>query len=215
MQPNGTSDKTWLVSGYARMDFQITPTTRLNLFYESDNKQKWGRTNWGSEIQAPDTVWNQIGPGGLYKGELDQTLGNLYLNIKGIYTDGGFELVPVLSRPERNVTTGPYVTALNYPTEFHTGNIDDYGTDRNQTSLSFSGNYFAENVLGGDHGIQVRRRLRDVHGHHVRLLPGQLTLHYGGPDDRLPTGEWWEAWLLRDYIINYDFNRYSASSRTP
>ncbi|MCK7518285.1 MAG: hypothetical protein MZV64_11455 [Ignavibacteriales bacterium] len=47
------------------------------------------------------------------------------------------------------------------------------GRTATKLSLSFSGNYFAENVLGGDHGIQVRRRLRDVHGHHVRLLPGQ------------------------------------------
>ena len=210
LQLNGTSDKTWLESGYARLDFQITPTTRFNAFYEYDNKQKFGRTNQGSEVQAPETLWNQIGPGGLYKGELDQTFGNLYLNLKAIYTDGGFELVPVRGRPERNVTTGPYVTSLNFPSEFHTGNTDDYGTDRNQFNISFSGNYFAEKVLGGNHEFKFGVDYVTSTVTTFDFYQGNLTLHFNGPDDRLPTGEWWEAWLLRDYIINYEFTRYSA-----
>jgi hypothetical protein len=102
------------------------------------------------------------------------------------------------------------VTALNYPTEFHTGNTDDYGTDRNQLNLSLSGNYFAENVLGGDHEFKFGVDYVTSTVTTFDFYQGNLTLHYAGPDDRLPTGEWWEAWLLRDYIINYDFKRYSA-----
>jgi len=204
----GTHDKTWLVSGYAKLDFQITPTTRFNAFYEYDNKQKWGRTNWGSEEQGPETTWNQIGPGGIYKGELDQVFGNLYLNVKGIYTDGGFELVPVNGRPTGN-PNGPYLTRVHYPTHYASGNIDDYGTDRNQLNLNFSGNYFAENVLGGDHEFKFGADYVTATVTTYDLYEGNLTLHYWGPESSFPTGQWWEAWLLRDYIINYDFKRTS------
>jgi hypothetical protein len=39
---------------------------------------------------------------------------------------------------------------------------------------------------------------------------GDVWLAYFGPDEGLPAGEWWEAWLVRDYIVNYYFNRFSA-----
>ena len=205
----GTTDKTWLVSGYARLDLQVTSSTRFNFFYEYDDKKKWGRTNWGAEEQAPETYWNQIGPGGIFKGELDQVIGNLYLNLKGIYTDGGFELVPVNGRPTPGNTEGPYLTRYHYPTHYATGNIDDYGTDRNQLNLSLSGNYFAENVLGGDHEFKFGADYVTATVTTFDLYEGNLTLHYWGPEAAFPTGEWWEAWLLRDYYISYDFKRYS------
>ena len=205
----GTADKTWLVSAYARLDLQITSSTRFNFFYEYDNKKKWGRTNWGPEEQAPETYWNQIGPGGIFKGEIDQVLGNLYLNVKGIYTDGGFELVPVLGRPTPGNTEGPYLTRVRYPSHYATGNIDDYGTDRNQLNLNFSGNYFAEGLLGGDHEFKFGADYVTATVTTFDLYEGNLTLHYWGPESSFPTGEWWEAWLLRDYYINFGFKRYS------
>ena len=39
---------------------------------------------------------------------------------------------------------------------------------------------------------------------------GNLALYYAGPDPALPTGEFWMAWLNRDYLLNYAFTRYSA-----
>jgi hypothetical protein len=208
VQLTGDEDKTWLVSGYARLDFQLSRTTRLNFFYEYDNKQKWGRSNWGVEEQAPETLWDQIGPGGIYKGEIDQTFGNLYLNFKGIYTDGGFELVPKLGRPTED-GSGPYLVRYHDPTHYATGNIDDYGTDRNQLNLSLSGNYFAENVLGGDHEFKFGVDYVTATVTTFDYYEGNLSLHYYGAEPAFPTGEWWEAWLVRDYIINYDFKRYA------
>lgn len=205
----GTTDKTWLVSGYGRLDFQLTSSTRLNAFVEYDDKNKWGRTNWGAEEQAPETYWNQIGPGYIYKGEIDQVFGNLYLNLKGIYTDGGFELVPVNGRPTPGNTTGPYLTRYHVPTHYATGNIDDYGTDRNQINLNLGGNYFAENVLGGDHEFKFGVDYVTATVTTFDLYEGNLSLHYYGAEPAFPTGEWWEAWLVRDYYIAYDFKRYS------
>ncbi len=205
----GTSDKTWLASGYAKINFQITPTTRAEGFLEYDNKLKWGRTAWGATEQGPETVWNQTGPGYVWKGELDQTLGNLYLNLKGVFINGGFNLQPVQGKRTAD-GSGKYLTKYYYPAFYASGNIDDYGTDRNQVNYNLTGNYFLEDVLGGDHEFKFGVDYVSATVTTFDLYEGNLTLNYMGPDPTLPTGEWWEAWLLRDYLINFSFSRYSA-----
>ncbi len=203
-----TTDKTWLASGYGKVNFQITPTTRLEGFLEYDNKQKWGRTSWDATQQAPETVWNQTGPGYIYKGEIDQTIGNLYLDLKAIYTDGGFNLQPVQGKRTSD-GSGQYMTVYNYPEFYVEGNIDDYGTDRNQLNLNLSGNLFLEDVIGADHEWKFGVDYVSSTVTTFDLYEGNLRLNYYGPDSTLPLGEWWEAWLLRDYSINYGFTRYS------
>ncbi len=204
----GTTDKTWLASGYAKLNFQLTPSTRMEGFVEYDNKEKWGRTAWDATQQGPETVWNQTGPGYIWKGEIDQTMGNLYLNLKGIFTNGGFNLQPVQGKRTAD-GSGKYMVRSYYPEFYVSGNIDDYGTDRDQLNLNLSGNLFVENVLGADHewkfGVDYVTSVVTT----FDLYEGNLTLAYWGPDSSLPTGEWWEAWLLRDYKINYGFKRYS------
>jgi hypothetical protein len=197
-----TSDKTWLVSGYANLNFQITPNTRLNGYLEYDNKRKWGRTNWGDTEQSADTKWNQIGPGYLYKGEIEQQFGNLLLNAKAIYTNGGFELIPALGKRTAN-GSGPYEYAVEVPVHYVSGNIDDYGTDRNQLDVNVSGNLFLEKVLGVDHEIKFGVDYVTATVTTYDYYEGNLTIHDYGPGDI-------EAWLLRDYVINYWFARYSA-----
>lgn len=205
----GTSDKTWLVSGYAKLNVQLTSTTRVEGFLQYDNKNKWGRAAWGYTVQGAETLWNQDGPGYIYKGEFEQMFGNLYLNAKGIFMDGGFALHPV--QGERTPDgSGNYVTYLDYPEGMHVGNIDDYGCDRDQLNLNLTGNYFAEGILGGDHEIKFGVDYVTAATTTYDLYEGNLTLNYYGPDASMPTGEYWEAWLLRDYILNVWFQRYSA-----
>lgn len=203
-----TTDKTWLASGYAKLNFQLTPSTRAEAFVEYDNKEKWGRTAWDATQQGPETVWNQTGPGYIWKGEIDQTVGNLYLNLKGIFTNGGFNLQPVQGKRTAD-GSGRYMVVYNYPEFYVSGNIDDYGTDRDQLNLNLSGNLFLENILGGDHewkfGVDYVTAIVTT----FDLYEGNLRLNYYGPDSSLPLGEWWEAWLYRDYQINYGFKRYS------
>ncbi len=203
-----TTDKTWLASGYAKLNFQITPTTRMEGFLEYDNKQKWGRTSWDATQQAPDTVWNQTGPGYIYKGEIDQTVGNLYLDLKAIYTNGGFHLLPIQGE-RTSGGTGSYMTVINDPEFYVEGNIDDYGTDRNQLNINLSGNLFLEDVIGADHEWKFGVDYVNSTVTTFDLYEGNLRLNYYGPDSTLPLGEWWEAWLYRDYLIDEGFNRYS------
>jgi hypothetical protein len=206
---SGESDRTWLVSGYGRMDFQITPNLKLNFFGEYDNKQKWNRADWGYTQQDPDALWNQVGPSSFYKGELEYYVGNLYLNAKASFMGGPFTLEPVQGQRTAD-GSGNYMVQAYYPSYYMSSNIYEYGTDRDQINTNVSGIYFAEDVLGGDHefkfGVDYVTATTTTHAYYE----GNLSLNYWGPDDTLPNGEWWEAWLNRDYMLNYSFSRISA-----
>jgi hypothetical protein len=206
---SGDSDRTWLVSGYGRMDFQITPNLKLNFFGEYDNKQKWNRSDWGYTQQDPEALWNQVGPSSFYKGELEFYSGNLYVNAKASFMGGPFTLLPVQGdRTEDG--SGNYMVYEYYPSFYMSGNIFEYGTDRDQINANISGTYFAEDVLGGDHeikfGVDYVTATTTTHAYYE----GNMYLTYWGPDDSVPNGEWWEAMLQRDYMLNYSFSRYSA-----
>ena len=197
-----TSDKTWLASGYGSLNLQLTPNTRLSGFLEYDNKMKWNRTAWSDAEQAPETKWNQTGPGYLWKGEIEQQFGNLLLNAKAIYTNGGFNLQPVAGKRTAD-GSGKYEWVQHSPTFYVTGNIDDYGTDRNQLNVNFSGNLFVEGVMGADHEIKFGVDYVTSTLTTFDYYEGNLTIHDWG-------GGWIEAWVLRDYVINSSFARYSA-----
>ena len=206
---SGESDRTWLVSGYGRMDFQVTPNLKFNFFGEYDNKQKWNRADWGYTQQDPEALWNQVGPSSFYKGELEYFVGDLYLNAKASFMGGPFTLEPVQGQRTAD-GSGNYMVQEYYPSYYMSSNIYEYGTDRDQINANVSGIYFAEDVLGGDHefkfGVDYVTATTTTHAYYE----GNLNLNYWGPDDTLPNGEWWEAWLNRDYMLNYAFNRFSG-----
>jgi len=199
----GVADNTWLESGYFRLDAQLTKNTRANLFYEYDNKQKWGRTAWGAAMQAPETVWNQVGPTPIYKAELEQMFGDFFVNAKIAYTHNTFHLIPKLG-PRTADGSGPYELHTYQPEFYVTGNISDYNTVRPQTNASLNGNYFAENFLGADHEFKFGVDYIKSGVSSYSLYEGNLVIA-DWPEDG-----WTEAWVIRDYYNNFGFNRYSA-----
>lgn len=200
----GVADNTWLESGYFRLDAQLTKNTRANLFLEYDNKQKWGRTNWGAAYQAPETVWDQVGPTPIYKAEIEQMFGDLFLNAKIAYTHNTFHLVPRLGARLDGTGTGAYEWHAHQPEFYVTGNIADYNTVRPQTNASLNGNYFAENVLGADHEFKFGVD-------YVHSGVSSYSIYEGGLYiDAWAEDNWYEAVIIRDYFNNYTFDRYSA-----
>jgi hypothetical protein len=200
---DATTDSTWLVSGYGKLNFQLTASTRAELFLEYDNKLKYGRNDWfelGS--CAPDLRWNQDGPGYIYKGEVEQMFGNLYLNAKALYIDMAFYLHPY------EQTLGQPLTISYYPTYYVYGALDDYGTTRTNVDLNVTGSYFAEEVLGGDHEIKFGVDYLVSTVTTYDYYQGNIYMYYYGPSDYLPLGDW-EAEIRRDVNINYWLRRYS------
>jgi hypothetical protein len=209
----GTQDNTWLQSGYARVDLQLISQLRLNFYYEYDSKIKNGRTNWGATQQAPETVWDQKGPTPIYKAEADLTLGNLYLNAKAVYNHNTFYLVPRLGEPNTAGTaTGPYVFYDEYPNFYCSGNIPYYGTVRPMTNFNLNGNLFVEDVLGGDHEFKFGADYVKSSVSSFSIMEGSVIIadYTDQPIVAGYTGPWVEAWCIRPFYLNYDFNRYSV-----
>ncbi len=205
----GGSDKTWLTSGYFKLNAQITPTTRMEAFLSYDDKSKFGRSAWGYTVQGAETLWNQTGPGYMWKGEVEQTTGNLYLNLKGIYMNGGFNLGPVQG-PHTADGSGNYMAVSYYPTFYVSGNIDDYGANRDSLNLNLTGNYFAEGILGGDHEIKFGVDYYTAKTTTFDYYEGNLVLVYYGPNAAFSTGEEWAAWLNSDYLVNVWMRKFGV-----
>jgi hypothetical protein len=198
----GTKDNTWLQSGYAKLDFQLTSSTRSNLFLEYDSKLKWGRTSWGPTLQAPETVYNQDGPTYVWKGELEQMFGNLFLNGKVIYSRNTFYLHPALGARTSD-GSGPIMWRRYEPDEYHWGNVDDYGTERPTFNVNFNGNYFVEDILGANHEIKfgVDYLQSTVHTYDYYEANYEVADYGSG---------WVEVWLHQDYEINLWLAKYAA-----
>ena len=204
-QITGTEDATWLLSGYAKVNFQLGNTSG-EFHLSHDTKMKWGRTWLGAGSQDATSYWDQDGPGWVYIGQLQQVLGNLMLNARVGYTDGGFQLMPqegVEELDEDGHMVGLDLTNSGW-FYFSGGTPYWYITNRNTINLSLDGNYFAENVLGGDH--EIRFGVDYYHGDTTTttLWPNQRWFY--NSDIGLPAEE---VWFYSDGIFDVGFDRYS------
>jgi hypothetical protein len=199
----GRPDKTWLASGYGKVNFQLTRSTRAELFIQYDNKLKWGRNDYyEATVLAPETYWNQDGPTYLYKAEFDQSFGNLFMNLKGIYQKNTFYLHPYAQAANMPLTIS------YFPTYLVSGAMDDYGTVRENYNLIFTGDYFAEKVLGGDHDLKFGVDYLFSTVTSFDFYEGNVVRYYNGPDDTMPTGQSWYAEIRRDVKFDQSYQRF-------
>ena len=200
----GIEDATWLVSGYGKLNFQLGNTSAdFHLSY--DSKNKWGRTAWSPAQQNNGSLWDQTGPGYLYYGGLSHVFGELMLNVKAVYTDGGFVLDPRGSdvNPATGHNEGADMVFVDW--NLILDDIDLYGTNRNSLSVAFDGNYFLEGALGGDHEIRFGVDYFTADTTTFDLYPNQryLVTYTGYPQDNYVA-------IIPDYLLDVNFKRVSA-----
>jgi hypothetical protein len=197
-------DATWLVSGYGKLNFQLGNTSG-DFHVSYDAKLKWGRTAWSPAQQNSGSSWDQDGPGYLYYGGLSHVFGDLMLNVKAVYTDGGFVLDP--RGADVNPANGHNEGADMLVTDWSRidNAIDHYGTNRNSISIAFDGNYFLESALGGDHEIRFGVDYFTADTTTFDLYPNQryLVAYTGHPD-------WNYIDIQSDYRTDVNFKRISA-----
>lgn len=198
-------DATWLVSGYAKMNFQSGNTSGdLNLSH--DAKKKWGRTMLSSAQQNNGSLVDQDGPGWIYYGAVQQVLGNLMLDAKVAYTDSGFVLDPRgdTINPATGHNEGGEFLYIYSPQKYLNG-LDHYITNRTQIDMSLNGNYFAENILGADHEIRFGVDYVNAGTTTQDLYPNQRMLYK--PSEAV--GGYGEVWFINDYNFDVNFKRIS------
>jgi len=201
----GIEDATWLVSGYGKLNFQLGNTSGdFHLSY--DAKLKWGRAAISVSQQDDGSLWDQVGPGYLFYGGLSHVFGELMLNVKGVYTDGGFSLDP--RGADVNSATGHNE---GHDTRFVDGGSQllgsyvDYSTNRNSIDFSMDGNYFLEAALGGDHEIRfgVDYFTADTTTHSLYANQRILYTYTANPS-------WNYITVTPDYVLDVGFKRISA-----
>ncbi len=172
----GSEDATWLVSGYGKVNWQYGKNMG-DVFISYDSKLKWGRTWLGPASQSPGTLWDQTGPGYLFRFADQHVFGNLLLQFKAIYTDGGFFLDPRGNEIIGDRAVGEDWWVYYRPVSYWDGSIIDYGTNRNQLNVLLNGSYFAEDVLGGDHEVKFGVDFVDADTTSVTYYPNERILY--------------------------------------
>jgi hypothetical protein len=196
-------DATWLVSGYGKLNFQLGNTTGdFHLSY--DAKLKWGRTHWSAAQQNSGSSWDQEGPGYLYYGGISHVFGDLMLNVKAVYTDGGFSLDPRGADIAANGhNEGADMLIVDWSNLLNAHR--HYMTNRNSINASFDGNYFLEGALGGDHEIRFGVDYFTADTTTQVLWPNQryLVTYTGQPGSNY-------FYAFSDYLSDVNFKRISA-----
>jgi len=205
-----TEDTSWLRGMYGKIDFQFGNTSGM-MQYSNDNKLKWGRTSIGAANQAPESTWDQTGPGGTYLASIQHVMGNLMLNAKMAYQDGGFTLDPKANasgwmQEMNDGVVGPDWYYYRTPSRWWEGGCEYYTTNRNSLNLSLDGNYFAEGVLGGDHEIRFGVDYYTASTTTQDYYPNHRILWIWDRND--PHG-YKEIWWLQDYMFDVGFKRIS------
>jgi len=200
----GFEDSTWLVSGYAKLNFQLGNTSG-DFHISYDSKNKWGRTAISPAQQNEGSLLDQTGPGYLFYGGLSHVFGDLMLNVKAVYTDGGFTLDPrgANINPATGHNEGNDVLVTDWSTWYNS--FDHYITNRNSLDFAFDGNYFLEGALGGDHEIRFGVDYFTATTTTQDLYPNQRYLiAYSG------YSQYNMCYFVSDYIFDVAFKRISA-----
>jgi hypothetical protein len=201
-----TEDATWLLGGYGKINFQFGNTYGdFDVHY--DNKKKWGRSSLGAANQDPGTLFDQTGPSNVFKGDLQQVMGNLMLEAKIAYTDGGFDLQPRGSHDENGYNVGLDWLYYRTPSLYYGGSMYHYFTNRNTIDVSLTGNYFLEGVLGGDHEIKFGGTYYTATTTSQTLLPNQRRLFIYS---KTSPNRYREIWWTENGHFDVGFKRYSA-----
>jgi hypothetical protein len=200
-------DATWLTSAYGKLNFQLGNTSADVRFYRNE-KKKWGRTYIGQASQDPGTFWDQSGPTNNLFTTLQHTFGNLMLNVKVNFQWGNFTLEPRGSdiNPQTGHNEGADWILYNQPSEYYTGSVDYYSTNRPQINLSFDGNYFMESMLGGDHEIRFGVDYLSTTADSQRKYPNQRILYSW---DRNNPEQWKEIWWISDTVSDLSFSKFA------
>jgi len=154
-----TEDATMLNSAYGKINAQFG-NTQLEFNLSHNNKTKENRPDWGPEYQEQTALWAQRGPGYSYLGTIQQMFGNLMVSVRYNWTTNPFNLHPygnTLSASGDNMfeTGDDMVVTFDNPTGFFvSGGYQWQDINRRTQNLILDANYFAENVLGGDHEIR-------------------------------------------------------------
>ncbi|MBC7364253.1 MAG: TonB-dependent receptor [Candidatus Aminicenantes bacterium] len=169
----GTPDDTLLENYVGKINVQPFQSNRLEIFYHSGGKKKWGRS---ASAALPDGYAQQ---GRYYFGspilkiQDEQMIGNnLFLSFKFAFSDAGFSLIPMMDRDWNDVPMWNVTEQRWYGSEWR------YYVERPVYQYNFMAQYFNDELLGASHefkfGVDYAQRKQYVES----VYNGNMTVSY-------------------------------------
>jgi hypothetical protein len=191
----GYPDNTILEGFNGKLNFQLSRRNRAELLFMLTSKTKEGRDS--GPTRPPETTLNQsklkFNP--FIKFEDEHTFSpNFLLSLKLAVWPDGFKMVP----------QGGMDTQVGYDigTGMYSGSYADYYTERDSYSAKLDGNYFVEDILGGNHEFKFGVEYRLFSVRTSSADPGDCIKGY-------MNGVPFMAQVSRDQVTDFKSDRYS------
>ncbi len=178
---NGSNDDTLLVNYAFKLNFQIVPENRLELFVHAGNKLKWGRSS-SSSFPAGYNQHGKYNFGSpILKIQDEHMFGDsLFVSAKYGFTDAGFGLWPADDEELTRIRTYNVANVL-----YSSNGWFFSGRPNHQATLH--GTYFNDDLLGGSHEIKMGVEYVHRWDEFTASNPGNLRYNF---NYNTPTVDW-------------------------
>jgi len=178
---NGSNDDTVLTNYVGKLNLQIIPENRLELFIHSASKLKWGRSS-GSSYPAG---YNQHGKyhfgSPIIKIQDEHMFGDsLFVSAKYGFFDGGFGLWPGDDEELTRIRTYDVANVLCSSNAW-------FFSGRPFKNFTLHGIYYKDNFLGGSHEIKIGFEFADRRDEWTSGYAGNMRYNF---NYNFPTVDW-------------------------
>ncbi len=145
-----TPDDTLLENYVGKINVQPIQSNRLEIFYHSGGKKKWGRSASSSLPDGYQQAGRYYFGSPILKIQDEQMIGNnLFLSFKFGYSDAGFSLIPMMDTDWNDVPRWDVTAQRWYGSEWR------YYVERPVYQYNFMAQYFNDNLLGASHEFKI------------------------------------------------------------
>jgi hypothetical protein len=166
---NGSKDDTDLNNYAAKLNLQLIPENRFEIFYHLGDKKKYGR----SSSTANPSGWNQHGAyhfgSPIFKIQDEHTFGsNLFVSAKYGYTDAGFGMWPA---NDESLTKVRYYDVAR---DLYSNTQTWFISQRPNKQITLHATYFNDNLLSASHEFKAGFEYIDRRDKWSSGYPGNL-----------------------------------------
>ncbi len=147
----GTPDDTLLENYVGKINVQPIKSNRLEIFYHSGGKKKWGRSATSSNPEGLYQAGRFYFGSPILKIQDEQMFGNnLFLSLKFSYSDSGFSLTPMTDLKFEKIPIWDVKAQRYYESQ-----ASRYYVERPVYQYNLMAQYFNDNLLGASHEIKL------------------------------------------------------------
>lgn len=169
----GARDDTLLQNYAGKINLQLLPQNRMELFTHVGNKEKFGR----SAAHHFPGGWHQTGKyhfgSPIWKVQDEHMFGDsLFVSAKWSFNDSGFNLIPM---DDENLEK---LLAIDLKTGIYHNSFFYYHASRPSHSFYLQANYFNDTLLGASHELKIGFDWRRSKGAHTYTSAGNVLRYY-------------------------------------